>query len=49
MKKESEAGVAADVASYLCSHPVPDGKGFPVTAREMTRREKARFNKWKKK
>ncbi len=27
----------------------PDDKGFPVTAREMTRREKARFNKWKKK
>ena len=26
----------------------PDGKGFPVTAREMTRREKARFNRWKK-
>jgi hypothetical protein len=25
----------------------PDGKGYPVTARPMTRNEKRRFNKWK--
>ena len=24
-----------------------DGKGFPVTARDMTKREKARFKRWK--
>lgn len=27
----------------------PDGKGFPVTARPMTRKEERRFKKWKKK
>ena len=26
----------------------PDGKGYPVTAREMTEKEKRRFRKWKK-
>jgi uncharacterized DUF497 family protein len=25
----------------------PDGKGFPVTARPMTRKEQQRFNQWK--
>ena len=27
----------------------PGGKGFPVTARPMTAREKKRYNEWKKK
>jgi len=26
----------------------PDGKGFPVTAREMTDKEKKRYKRWKK-
>jgi hypothetical protein len=26
----------------------PHDKGFPVTARPMTRKEKRRYNKWKK-
>ncbi|HEV2350191.1 MAG TPA: hypothetical protein VG028_10150 [Terriglobia bacterium] len=26
----------------------PNGKGFPVTARSMTRKEKKRYNRWKK-
>jgi hypothetical protein len=26
----------------------PDGKGYPVTARVMTAKEKQRFNQWKK-
>ena len=26
----------------------PDGKGFPVTARSMTLKEKRRFNQWRK-
>jgi uncharacterized DUF497 family protein len=26
----------------------PDGKGFPVTAREMTPKEKKRYKRWKK-
>jgi uncharacterized DUF497 family protein len=26
----------------------PDGRGYPVTAREMTEKEKRRFRKWKK-
>ncbi len=26
----------------------PDGKGYPVTARPMTEREKGQFNRWKK-
>jgi len=26
----------------------PHGKGFPVTARPMTRKEKRRYNQWKK-
>ena len=26
----------------------PDGKGFPVTARPVTNREKKRYNRWKK-
>jgi len=26
----------------------PHGKGFPVTARPMTRKEKRRYNEWKK-
>jgi uncharacterized DUF497 family protein len=26
----------------------PDGKGYPVTARPMTRKERQRFNRWKK-
>ncbi|MGO8897797.1 MAG: BrnT family toxin [Isosphaeraceae bacterium] len=26
----------------------PDGKGYPVTAREMTAKEKRRYRKWKK-
>ncbi len=26
----------------------PDGKGFPVTARPMTRKEQRRFNQWSK-
>jgi len=26
----------------------PNGKGFPVTARPMTEREKRRFNRWKR-
>ena len=25
----------------------PDGKGFPVTARDMTQHEKKRYNRWK--
>ena len=25
----------------------PDGNGYPVTAREMTAKEKARYRKWK--
>ena len=25
----------------------PDGKGYPVTAREMTAKEKRRYRKWK--
>jgi uncharacterized DUF497 family protein len=27
--------------------PFPDGKGYPVTAREMTAKEKRRYRKWK--
>jgi uncharacterized DUF497 family protein len=26
----------------------PDGKGFPVTARDMTDKEKQRYKRWKK-
>jgi uncharacterized protein len=26
----------------------PDGRGYPVTARPMTNREKQRYNRWKK-
>jgi hypothetical protein len=26
----------------------PDGNGYPVTARSMTRKEKKRYNRWKK-
>jgi uncharacterized DUF497 family protein len=26
----------------------PDGKGFPVTARDMTRKEKERYKRWKR-
>jgi uncharacterized DUF497 family protein len=26
----------------------PNGRGFPVTARPMTRKEKERYNRWKK-
>lgn len=26
---------------------LPDGKGYPVTAREMTAKEKSRYRKWK--
>jgi uncharacterized DUF497 family protein len=26
----------------------PNGKGFPVTARPMTEKEKRRFNRWKR-
>jgi len=26
----------------------PDGKGFPVTARPMTEREKKRYNRWRR-
>jgi uncharacterized DUF497 family protein len=26
---------------------LPDGKGYPVTAREMTTKEKRRYRKWK--
>ena len=26
----------------------PHGKGFPVTGRPMTRKEKGRYNRWKK-
>jgi uncharacterized protein len=26
----------------------PRGKGYPVTARPMTRKEKERYNRWKK-
>lgn len=26
----------------------PDGRGFPVTAREMTESEKQRYSRWKK-
>ncbi len=26
----------------------PDGRGYPVTAREMTEREKQRYSRWKK-
>ena len=26
----------------------PNGKGYPVTARPMTRKEKERYNRWKK-
>lgn len=26
----------------------PDGNGYPVTAREMTAREKSRYRTWKK-
>ncbi|MCP4696783.1 MAG: hypothetical protein GY862_08030 [Gammaproteobacteria bacterium] len=25
----------------------PDGKGYPVTARQMTAKEKAKYRKWK--
>jgi len=25
----------------------PDGKGYPVTARQMTKKEKAKYRKWK--
>lgn len=25
----------------------PDGKGYPITAREMTAKEKQRYRKWK--
>jgi uncharacterized protein len=28
---------------------IPDGKGYPITAREMTRKEIRRFNNWRKK
>ena len=27
----------------------PDGKGYPVTARDMTPKEKSRYKKWRKK
>ena len=27
----------------------PDGKGLPITAREMTEKEKVRFKKWREK
>lgn len=27
----------------------PDGKGYPITAREMTQKEKRRFNNWRQK
>ena len=27
----------------------PDGNGYPVTARQMTRKEIQRYNRWKKK
>ena len=27
----------------------PDGKGYPVTAREMTQKEKERYKKWRHK
>jgi uncharacterized protein len=27
--------------------PFPDGNGYPVTAREMTSKEKRRFREWK--
>jgi hypothetical protein len=27
----------------------PNGKGYPVTAREMTKKEKRRFNNWRQK
>jgi uncharacterized DUF497 family protein len=27
---------------------LPDGKGYPVTARSMTRKEKRRFMQWKR-
>ena len=27
---------------------IPDGKGYPVTARPMAERERERFNRWKK-
>ncbi|MBK5292228.1 MAG: BrnT family toxin [Acidobacteriia bacterium] len=26
----------------------PNGRGFPVTARPMTRKEKERYNRWKR-
>jgi uncharacterized DUF497 family protein len=26
----------------------PEGKGFPITARPMTQREKERYNRWKR-
>jgi hypothetical protein len=26
----------------------PDGNGYPVTARSMTRKEQQRFNQWKR-
>ncbi len=26
----------------------PDGNGYPATARSMTRKERQRFNRWKK-
>jgi hypothetical protein len=26
----------------------PDGKGYPVTSRPMTRRERQRYSRWKK-
>ena len=28
---------------------LPDGKGYPVTARDMTLKEKNRYNKWGRK
>ena len=39
-----------DVGRYLFCVVIqfPDGKGYPVTARSMTDREKRRYGQWKK-
>jgi uncharacterized protein len=39
----------SDAGRYLFCVVIafPDGNGYPVTAREMTAKEKRRFRKWK--
>ena len=54
-KSEGESPVyyvqgQTDAGRYLFCVVIrlPDGRGFPVTARDMTDREKRRFRQWKK-